>query len=143
MTSSAEPKQTSDMTELFEVFEERQRLATDYINMLKRTGQASKRVATTYRCPRRCALLEVYSTMHGVILYLPRYKLSEQANRADSSEDGRRANTEDGNRHWKASAGFLVSGVDLPLNCDHRRTTVPSDSVTDAVNAGTREVIVK
>lgn len=133
---------TSELQDLFEVFDSRQELAAKYIDMLKATGQASKRVTTTYRCKRRCTLLEAYITVHGVILYFPRYKLSERLNAQESSEDGRRANTEDGNRHWKPTAGFLVPDLALPVQCDHERTSVQSDDVAAAVRTGTREVIV-
>lgn len=133
---------TDDIHSLFANSAAQRELAVKYIEMLKATKQASKRVTTTYRCERRCALLEAYNTVHGIILYFPRYKLSEQVNAQDSSEAGRLRNTEDGHRHWKSSADFLVPNLSLPVQCDHERISVQSDDVAAAVSAGTREVIV-
>lgn len=116
-------------------------LALEYVKMLRNNREASKRAALTYRCPRRCTLLTVYETTQGVILHHPRYKLSAAMNRADSTEAGRRANTEDGDRRWKEGASFLVPDNTYPLICDHVNSSVTSQAILDALERGDREVV--
>lgn len=97
-----------------------------------------------YRCTgRRCALMKVYRTPDGEALLIhPRYKLSEAVNAAESSADGREANTEDGNRHWKGWAGWLQESNQYPVGCDHTRTLLGSERIVADLDRRARTVYV-
>lgn len=83
-----------------------------------------------YRCAtsRHCLLLDAIETPAGVVIHRPRYKYSPSQNEARSSEEGRRANTYDGENHWREHTYFLeqsalahpwADAMRLGLTCDH------------------------
>lgn len=96
---------------------------------LKSTGALKSHRLLTYRCPKRCMLLDVVNLPApvGLIVHSPRYRLSPGLNAASSSASGRAKNTEDGDNHWKAHT-FPVRAMSRPLlTCDHLR--VPLEDV--------------
>lgn len=117
--------------------------ALRFVEMLKRTGKAQSHRALVYRCPRRDALLEVYRTPRGAILYFPAYKQSRRVNDESSSPEGRAANTVDGDRRWKAHAGMLHTGFSYPLKCDHALDgVIDGEQIEADLAAGTSEVLI-
>ncbi|MGP5599923.1 hypothetical protein ACTXPG_14195 [Glutamicibacter arilaitensis] len=70
---------------------------------------AKKPRRLTYRCEsHHCMLLDVVDAGPlGVVLHIPQYKYSNKANDERSSESGRKANTVDGDRRWKAHTFYL------------------------------------
>jgi hypothetical protein len=100
----------------------------------------------TYRCQRRCGLLDVITTLAGdVIVGFPRYKESPGMTTVTSSARGRERNTEDGKGKWKVSASYRVDVVDrLALSCDHLHWVVLAVEDLDCdVRAGHTEIIVR
>lgn len=104
--------------------------ADELYRALVSSGRLSSLRRLTYRCTTaRCLLLEAVETPLGVLVHQNRYKLSPGENLARSSEDGRRANTYDGGRHWRERSYWLASSAlaypdDMPppglsLTCDH------------------------
>lgn len=118
--------------------------ALSWVESLRRRGDAAKHRAVAFRCRKGCSMLEVYPTPRGVIVYQPRYRLSPTRNAEQSSPEGRAANTEDGDRRWKAHAGFLPTeweGWTMPLACDHAELSISADALSTAVADGKRAVI--
>lgn len=104
--------------------------AGELYRALVASGRLSGLRRLTYRCgPRGCLLLQAVETPLGVLLHQDRYKYSEGENLARSSEDGRRANTYDGGRHWREQSYWLSTSAlawpdDVPaprlgVSCDH------------------------
>lgn len=101
--------------------------AEHFYAMLEMRKQLKSHRVFTYRCPnqkRRCMLVNVLNTREGIIVHVPRYKLSPAVNAASSTEDGRAKNTEDGGHKWKTRTFFLESAINLECNCDHIRQRV-------------------
>ncbi|MFQ6483773.1 hypothetical protein [Brachybacterium epidermidis] len=139
---------TNDATrvigEMFAYLERDEEMALAWVESLRRRGDASKHRAVAFRCRKGCSMLEVYPTPRGVIVYRPRYRLSPTRNAEQSSAEGRAANTEDGDRRWKAHAGFLPTeweGWTMPLACDHAELSISADAISTAVADGKRAVI--
>ena len=99
--------------------EERSRAGAAAYEALKRTGKLSSHRVLSYRCPRRCLLLDVmeFPEPVGLTFHLPRYRLSPALNAETSSAEGRAKNTEDGDRRWKSHTSAETFAV--ALNCDH------------------------
>ncbi|SFV21325.1 hypothetical protein [Micrococcus terreus] len=134
------------LTEVLGSMDDRQEQAEAVFAALRSNDRTRKRARTlTYRCPntRRCALAEVYSSPVGVLIHHPHFKMSPKLNAATSSEEGRRANTLDGDRHWKARTYFLEAALNLTLSCDHiHDALIDREQVTRDIKAGHAEVIV-
>lgn len=114
------------MSETFETYLERANSSPAevlaYYRLLRKAKQLRSALVFEARCAQAgCLLLHVFQTPAGVAFYVPRYKLSPAANAAESTEDGRRANTEDGQNHWREHAGLTEFALNFPLNCDHYR----------------------
>lgn len=73
-----------------------------------------------YRCDHQkdCLLFRGWRTPGGDVYVIPGYKLEPATNLATSSDEGRRINTIDGDRRWRARGGDLD---------DLRRATNPID----------------
>lgn len=110
---------------------------------LRTTGKVSSHRLLTYRCPRRCLLLDVVNTPDGLILHRPRYKLSPRLNAESSNESGRTKNTEDGDRRWTANTGFVESWGNVPLTCDHLRVTLDLAELQHDLDARHAEITVR
>lgn len=98
--------------------------AGEFYALLKKSGKLESHRVLTYRCRSRCLLLDVLNTREGIIVHVPRYRLSPQANAISSTESGRVKNTEDNDRRWKERTFFLADAIDLACNCDHVRQYV-------------------
>lgn len=108
-----------------------------------------KRIApvtvATFHCAARrsCTLLTVWRTPAGLMFYRPRYRNSPALNAAESNAEGREANTEDGERRWRARAGNLDRLRDwgehagMELNCDHAHTFMRMPDLLAVVDRGT------
>lgn len=107
--------------------EARSDAAGAFYSMLKGRGQLKSHRVLTYRCKRRCLLLDVLDTRHGILVHQPRYRLSPALNAASSSEGGRAKNTEDGHRKWRERAFFLQDALNLSVQCDHLAQHVVSN----------------
>ena len=67
-----------------------------------------------YWCAReRCLLLDAIEVANTVLMHQKRYKYSQAENASRSSDPGRRANTYDGENHWKAHTYFI--GTSAPV----------------------------
>lgn len=105
--------------------------------------RAVKAVALAeYRCAGHgCLLFHVWRSPAGVMFYRPPYKLSDARNETESSAEGRKANTYDGENHWRPNAGSLEvargwDGHAMPLQCDHVQLNVETARILeDADNA--------
>lgn len=100
----------------------------------------------SYRCAEHgCGLLDVITTPSGVVIVgFPRYKTSPEWTVESSSEDGRTANTEDGDRHWRCHAGPMSAVSNPTLNCDHLRSVLLLDAdLQRDLAAGHAEVRVR
>ena len=100
---------------------------------LTHKNRATQHRRLTYRCTsHKCLLLDVIDAGPlGIIVHRPRYKYSDTVNQKQSSDAGRKANTIDGNRRWKAhtfniaQSGLAASLIDtddigdMSLSCDH------------------------
>lgn len=132
---------------LYQVFrrpDELAGLADAFYAMLKARGQLRSHRLLTYRCQRRCLLLDVLRTSHGVIVHQPRYKLSPEVNEQTSSPDGRTNNTEDGDRRWRGHTFPVEFAINFVLNCDHvNQHVLDRDQVQADVDATRREVVVR
>ena len=77
----------------------------------------------------RCLLLDAIEVADTIVLHQKRYKYSPAENADRSSESGRRANTYDGENHWKEHSYFIGTSAlahpeddglqYLGLHCDH------------------------
>lgn len=119
---------------------ERNALAAAVYDALRATGKLSSHRLLSYRCPRRCLLLDVVNTPNGLILHRPRYKLSPQVNAESSNASGRSKNTEDGDRRWRANTGFVETWGNVPMSCDHVRVTLNLDELQADLDARHAEV---
>src|SRR5699024_1121464 len=85
---------------------EHTRIATAAYEATKKLGKLAQHRVIAYRCPdrKRCLLLDVarFPDPVGMVFHRPGYRLSPTVNAASSSADGRRVNTIDGDRRWKA-----------------------------------------
>lgn len=85
-----------------------------------------------YRCSRGCLLLHVWQSPHGILYYIPPYKLSPKRTEQDTAPSARAKRTADGYRRWLGRGGNLdqLRGwgdeVGVALQCDHVRTVQPS-----------------
>lgn len=128
---------------LFAASEERSAQADDVYRALKKTKRLSKQRSVTYLCGNghRCRLLDVVQTPTGLLLHVPRYKLSPGVNEESSNESGRAANTEDGDRHWRGHSFYADEAADLlTLTCDHVRDTIAVADVIKDMQNGEREI---
>lgn len=124
---SADEEFAAQLRALFHASEARSAQADEIYEAMKATGRLSKQRALAYYCRnrRRCLLLDVVPVPSGFILHTPRYKLSPRVNEEASSESGRRANTEDGERHWRGHSFYADQAADhLTMTCDHVRTVI-------------------
>lgn len=88
-----------------------------------------------------------------MVLHQNRYKRSVSVNESGSSAEGRRANTFDGERHWRDQTYFLtdsalswrgVAGAGQALVCDHVLDQVlTADRFAADFDAGHTEVRVR
>lgn len=130
------------LAEMFAAGKDRTALAESVYDALEAPGKLSSHRVLTYRCPRRCRLLEVIVTPQGLLLAFPRYKMSPTVNAERSSESGRAKNTEDGDRRWRRRAFFAESVGNCPLNCDHVREVLELERIDADRAAGLTEVVV-
>lgn len=111
---------------------------------LKATRWLSKQRSLIYLCRnrRRCLLLDVVQMPTGLLLHVPRYKLSTRLNEELSNESGRAANTEDGDNHWRDWTFYADQAADfLTLTCDHVvKDTIAKADVLEDLHSGRREV---
>lgn len=124
---SAEAEFVGQLRALLRTHEERIAQAEEIYAALKATKRLTKQRALAYYCRnrRRCLLLDVVPVPSGYLLHIPRFKLSPKVNLEFSNEDGRRANTEDGNRHWRGRSLYVDQVTDLlKLTCDHVHTHI-------------------
>lgn len=121
--------------------------ATALYDVLVRTDELhSSRVhCLTYRCERRCSLLDVFDAgPFGTIIGFPRYKTSPQATERTSTESGRAVNTEDGFRRWNRHAGQGSSDWDIGVNCDHLHNVILNGlDIADDYANGRTEITVR
>ncbi len=113
---------------------------------LESTGRMASVSPLTYRCQRRCALLDVITLPDGagVIVGFPRYETSPGMTAAFSSARGRERNTEDGLGKWKVRASYRVDVGRLALSCDHLHWVVlEAEDLDGDVRAGHTEIIVR
>lgn len=130
-----------DIASKVDALADRSDLADKTYAALEATGRLAKQRALTYRCPSRCLLLEVIPTRLGLLLHVPRYKLSPRLNAEASSAAGRAKNTEDGDRHWKARSFFEDTALGLSVSCDHVRSVVVGlEDIHADLDAGATEV---
>ena len=114
--------------------------ATTVYNALLVTNKLQSHLRFTYFCRQRCPLLHVVTVPDGVILGWPPYKNSRARNLAESTESGRRANTTDGDRHWKAHAAFTEHvGPKFSVQCKHVRVRLTLDELQADLNLDTPE----
>lgn len=100
-----------------------------YVALIGDPSRLSGLRRMTYRCDtRRCLLLDAVVVADKILMHQKRFKQSDAVNQSRSSEDGRRANTFDGNNHWKPQTFFQESSAlawfDAPaagqaIQCDH------------------------
>lgn len=124
--------------------QERTAAAEAFYAMLSQRGELKSHRVLSYRCPRRCLLADVLNTQQGLIVHQPRYKLSPALNSKTSNESGRRKNTEDGDRRWKARTYPIGLAANLTLACDHvpAHHVLELEQVHSDLAAKRREVIV-
>jgi hypothetical protein len=119
--------------------------ATAVYTGLRNSGGASTHRVLAYLCAQnRCLLLEIIAVPGGQLLYgWPRYKTSPEYTQEHSTESGRRANTEDGEGHWRVLA--MWGPVGHPnLQCDHVPMKVLEDGAVESdLAAGHAEVLVR
>lgn len=135
-----------EFSEMIAWSEHQDELALAWVESVRKRGTASQQRALVYRCKARgCSLLELYRSPDGLIVYRPRYKLSPAQNAEFSNASGRAANTEDGDRHWKASGGFLREsweGWMIEGICDHHRSHITLEAILGDLKAKRRTVIL-
>lgn len=95
-----------------------------YYRLLKSGRRLNSVLRAQVRCREGCTLLVVFETPVGPAFYQPRYKLDPILNADASNDAGRRANTIDGDRHWKDQGGLMSAAVNFSLACDHQRILV-------------------
>ena len=119
------------------------RAAAAFYEFLKERGQIKSHLVVTYRCPRRCTLLQVLTTKAGLIVHQSRYKLSPTRNAETSSAAGRMKHTEDGNNHWKGRTLMLSESLDFAAQCDHvDQRAITNDQIKRDVAARHAEVTI-
>lgn len=104
---------------------------TEFANLFVQHPELRKQRHAKVLCEQRdCTLAKLYTTTSGLIVYIPRYKLSPTENARRSSQSGREANTIDGERRWKSHAYFLEHALNVTLTCDHiRQIVIEADEV--------------
>ncbi|MCI1963285.1 MAG: hypothetical protein LKJ18_03935 [Ancrocorticia sp.] len=131
------------LTSLMKASRRRSELAAKFYEMLQRRGQLRSHVVVTYRCQHRCLLAQVLSTPQGLIVHVPRYKLSPDLNETNSVESARKKRTEDGNRRWKAQTFMLADALNVGVQCDHLLPrAIEKSRIEQDVNARHAEVVV-
>ncbi len=131
------------MRQMWQDGRDRTELAAAFYVMLGQRGQIRSHRVLAYRCRSRCLLVDVLNTKHGLIVHLPRYKLSPAQNEASSTSSGRAANTEDGNRRWKAHTFFEADAVNVAVTCDHIvHKLIDLDAIRSAIESDTPEVVI-
>lgn len=134
---------TSDSAEVLANYDARNELATKYYESLEKRGRVNAHVVMTYRCEHRCALARVIGTKQGFIVHVSRYKTSPKITETATSESGRRANTEDGNRRWKGHTFFLDDAFSIPVSCDHLRNHVLEIAeIKDDIRQGKQDTLI-
>jgi hypothetical protein len=121
--------------------EERAVLATAVYRALKSTGKLASHRLLSYRCSRRCLLLDVLRFPAGVVYASPRYKLSPGVNDRASSASARAERTEDGDRHWRTRAYFAQDALNAPVTCDHVRSSISKEEIDADLGSGATEVV--
>lgn len=116
--------------------------ANAFYVMLKRRGSLKDHRAVSYRCPKRCLLVDVLTTAGGLIVHVPAYKLSPVVNEQSSSESGRATNTTDGDRRWKAHTFPVSAAINVTCTCDHLRNFVLDVSTIEADASARRGEVV-
>lgn len=105
-----------------------------YIALVNDSKRRAALHQLTYRCAHddRCLLLDALEIPgpERVLLHQKRFKNSDEVNRRRSSEAGRRANTVDGDRHWKPRTYYIgQSALDYPDDRPTPRLSVQCDHV--------------
>lgn len=117
--------------------------ANAFYAMLKKRGSLKDHRAVTYRCSKRCLLVDVLTTAQGLIIHVPAYKLSPAVNEQNSNASGRAANTTDGDRRWKGHTFPSAAAINVTLACDHLHHKLLEMDVIEADSAARRgEVVV-
>lgn len=133
---------TSDFDAYFTLAAESPAKVLAYYRLLKEHGKLKSVLFYEARCStKRCLLLHAFQTPSGPAFYIPRYKLSPEVNARESSADGRRVNTEDGNNRWKEHAGLMQFALNFSLNCDHYRDTLDVGAVVGEPGRPTRRTL--
>jgi|SRR5699024_2708576 len=111
---------------------------------LKTTGQLKSHRVVTYRCPQRCMLLDVLNLPDplGVVVHIPRYRLSPGLNAQTSSADGRANNTEDGDNHWQGWTAPRAQVSRPELTCKHVMVPLEDEDLDAAISSRRAEVVV-
>lgn len=121
---------------------ERSELASALYDRLRASGKLGSHRVLTYRCPRRCLLLDVLRLPHGFLVACPRYKLSPGVNETTSTAEGRQRHTEDGDRRWKGQVFFSTDAAGYSLNCDHVAGYHLTEEAFDRDIEGDKSVVV-
>lgn len=125
--------------------EHRRRAAEAAYGALRGQGKLGSHRVLTYRCARRCLLLDVlrFPEPVGIIVHQPRYKLSPTRNAESSSESGREKNTEDGDRRWRSRFYGVDELLNAALTCDHLSHVVISrERIESDATSSRREVLI-
>lgn len=123
--------------------DQRTALASAAYEALKGAGRLRAHRLLTYRCARRCLLVDVLNFPQGVVFHTPGYKLSPSVNTDTSNASGRAKNTIDGARRWKAHTYFAQECVNVTANCDHVQNLVlEKDEIQADLDAGHAEVVL-
>ena len=133
------------LSEMIAHQDEIQRLAAAAYDATRKLGKLSSHRLLSYRCPRRCLLLDVaqFPAPVGVVLHTPGYKRSPTVNEATSTAAGRAANTVDGDRRWKAHTFLPEQAINVTLACDHVESVLLDlETVQADLDARRREVTV-
>lgn len=123
---------SENLSQRLRALEEKRQLAEKFVQYQRKR---KRKPNVCYRCRvKGCLLLWVTTVSEGgeleIVCYQPGYKLSVDKNSEFSTEAGRRANTKDGDRHWKAQTFFLRQAAGaLHLACDHIQVQVAVEQV--------------
>jgi hypothetical protein len=121
-------------------------LALSWVTSLHDRGLAAKQRAVTFRCGsgKGCAVLEVYPTPQGTVLYRPRRRMSREMSLERSNAAGRTQQTEDGERRYISDAGWLDSDPETTYNvgCNHLDYDLTAERIETAIRSDERTIIL-
>lgn len=130
-------EETQEFLRVLFAHDDRQRLVAAAYQKVDRK-QLKQLLLVDIRCKSRgCLLLHVWRAPLGVCFYKPPHKLSTRRNQAASNESGRKANTVDGDNHWRGYGGVLddLRGwgpqCSMPVQCDHVDRALPAEDLLD------------